>query len=106
MTGDDRPMSEWVWSIAYESGATRIVLADRDAIGSLCDIVGGAALNASARSWPWKIGLGRLLHRTAEALLGVAERHTRTIFELPADEILIGALERFGLIDRKTGDAA
>lgn len=85
-------MSDWIWFIDYRRD-TRIVLADRDALGTICGIVGGSLLNAS---WPWRLHIGWLTHRIAEVLINASERHTRTVTEVPADAAVLDALVRAG----------
>lgn len=94
-------MSDWIWLIAYRDGNARVVLAERDTIGTICDGLGSTLLDLSARSWPWWVGLwpggnlnlGTALHRTAQALLALADRHTTMLAEIPVDDELADTLE-------------
>lgn len=92
-------MAEWVWSISYEHGDPRIILADRSTRDGIRYAIGAAALETSARSWPWWLGLGSALYRLGVRLTFAARRNQRTVAEIPADDAVISELQRLGLID-------
>lgn len=86
-------MNEWIWLIDFSNDDIRIVLADRDTIGGIAHYLGTAAIDLSARSWPWWIGLSPNGSRNlataiigaGEALMAVAERHTTHLKAIPVE---------------------